>query len=148
MFFLFVLFLLECVWFSCCVIVVFWGGLLCFVLCVCEIGLGVVIVCYFLICIVRVCYLSVCSCFLLFLMKIIVYPAILVSFVSCWFSLCFSFLFLVLVFFGLCLSSVSRCSSDLFFCLLSCFVLNHAIRISYCLHLDFLFLSSLEFCIS
>ena len=72
--------------------------------------------------------LFVCACFFLFLMKITVFPAILVFLVYKKVNLCFSFQFLVLAF---CFCFVCFLFQDvllfLVFCLFSCFVLNHNI---------------------
>ena len=71
---------------------------LCFNLCVCWIGLSVVLVLFFWVCSVCVCCVFLCL-FLSALMKITVFPAILV-FLVYWkkVSLCFSFQFLFLAF--------------------------------------------------
>ena len=86
----------------------------CFVLCVCWSGLGVALVflvLYFGVCFVCAVFLFLCACFFLFLMKIIVFPAILVF----WGLMCMQSLFLISVsgscfLFLFCLLFVSRCS--------------------------------------
>ena len=117
--------------------------------------------CVFLICcfgLLLFCYLCLlvwsrcCSCFVLFgllclclffplCLFLSVVPAILVFLVQCAFNLCFSFQFLALAF---CFCSACFLIQDVplfvFFCLLSCFVLNHNIRFPFALYLLFLLL--------
>ena len=127
------LLVLECVscLFSCCV---FWFDLV--LSCVCWSGLGVVLV-LFILGLFWLFLSFVCLClFLSVSYGIIVFPATLVFFC----------LMLVQSFLKFCLGCLLLCFvchlfQDvplLFFCLLSCFILNRRIRFSYCCHPVFL----------